>query len=243
MQSSPNRSESASTTTRPAPCSVIAARGASRRRGAGRAARDHAAAVVERQGAGAVEAGLVHAGEEVDAFCELAVGAVLELGQDPGRRRAVVLVVLDGAVGDLDPEAGEEVVEVVSVLRLLGLAEDDQAAAAAHELLDRVELAVGEPGGAGVGGRLPLGVGGMGDDEDVGGGERLAGEGALGVGRDLEVAVGERLGGEGVGGVLGVGGLHLLGELAADRPRLGVGLVEEDAGDLRLLGHIPNGTG
>ena len=34
-----------------------------------------------------------------------------------------------------------------------------------------------------------------------------------------------------------MGRLHLLGELAADRPRLGMGLVEEDAGDLRLRGH------
>jgi hypothetical protein len=49
-----------------------------RRRGGGRAARDHAGAVVKRQGAGAVEAGLAHSGEEVDGV-ELAVGAAVEL--------------------------------------------------------------------------------------------------------------------------------------------------------------------
>jgi DNA-binding Lrp family transcriptional regulator len=217
-----------------------------RRRSGGRAARDHAGAVVKRQGAGAVEAGLVDPSEEVDgvglavgAAVELAVGAVPQLGEDPGRGREVVLVVLDGAAGDFDPEAGEQVVEVVSILRLLGLPERDQAAAAAHELLNRIELAVGEARGAGVGGRFPPGIGGVGDDEDVGAGEGLSGERALGVRRNVEVAVGERLGGERVRGVPGVRRLHLLGELAADRPRLGVGLVEEDAGHLRLLGHVP----
>ena len=51
----------------------------------------------------------------------------------------VVVVVLDGGVLDLDAEAGEEVVEVVAVLVLLGLAEDDQPAAGADERLDRVD--------------------------------------------------------------------------------------------------------
>ena len=74
----------------------------------------------------------------------------------------------------------------------------------------------------------------MGDHEDVGAGKRVAVEGALGVGEDVEVAGGEALGGDRVGGVRRVGGLHLLGEVAADGPRLGVGLVEEDARDLGL---------
>ena len=37
-------------------------------------------------------------------------------------------------------------------------------------------------------------------------------------------------------GVGGVSGLHALGDLGADRPRLGVGLVEEDPGASRVLG-------
>ncbi len=52
----------------------------------------------------------------------------------------VVLVVLDGGVLDLDPEPGEQLVEVVAVLLLLGLAEHDQPAAGGDERLDRVEL-------------------------------------------------------------------------------------------------------
>ncbi len=72
------------------------------------------------------------------------------------------------------------------------------------------------------------------DDEDVGAGERFADEGAIRVGEDLEVAVGEARGGGDVRGVRGVGGLHLLRHFGADRPGLGVELVEEDAGDLRL---------
>ena len=104
----------------------------------------------------------------------------------------VVLVVLDGRVLDLDPEAGEQLVEVVAVLVLLGLAEDDQPAAGADEGLDRVDLVGRAAGRAAVGGRLPLRVGGVGDDEHGGAGEDLGGERAGGVGGDLELALGER---------------------------------------------------
>ncbi len=133
--------------------------GSAGRRGGWRGAGDHPGAVVEGEGAGAIEARLVDAGEEVDAVAVGAIrGAVLELGEDPGWGGVMVLVVLDGAVLHLDAEANEEVVEVVAVLLLLGLAEDDEPASAAHELLDRVELRVGEAGLAGVRGGLPLRV-------------------------------------------------------------------------------------
>ena len=189
------------------------------------------------EGAGAVEAGLARPGRGGRRL-ELAVGAVLELGEDPGRGRQVVLVVLDGAVLDLDAEAGEEVVEVVAVLRLLGLAERRSGRrrrartprsrrARRSERRGARALVVashfGSEGWAMTRTSAPASV------------SRVSGRSAFG--GDVEVAVGERLGGDGVGGVLRVGGLHLLGELAADRPRLGVGLVEEDAGDLRLRGH------
>jgi hypothetical protein len=66
---------------------------------------------------------------------------VLEVGEHPARRHPVVLVVLDGVVFEVEPEPGEQLVEVVAVLVLLGLAEHDQAAPALDERLDRVELA------------------------------------------------------------------------------------------------------
>ena len=119
----------------------------------------------------------------------------------------MVRVVLDGGVVDVEAEAGEEVVEVVAVFVVLGLGEDDEAAAGVDIALDGVELGVGEDGGAAVGGGLPLRVGGVGDDEDVGIAE-LGGEGAGGVVEDLEVAGGEGGGGRGERGVAGVGGLH-----------------------------------
>jgi hypothetical protein len=231
MQSSPKRSESARTTTRPVPCRATAAREAPGGEAAGEV-RATTTAPLWRARVPAVEAGLVHAGEEVDAGgtagARLAgsvrsvadVGAGREVGEHPGRGAVVVLVVLDGAVGDLDAEAGEEGVQVVAVLVLLGLAEDDEPAAAADELFERVHLVVAEPGRAVVGCRLPLGVGRVGDDDDVGARQGLAGEGTIGVGKDVEVAGGERGGGDRIGGVLGVGGLHPLGELPSDGPRL-----------------------
>ena len=85
----------------------------------------------------------------------------------------VVLVVLDGGVLDADAGGGEEFVEVVGVLVLLGLAEDDEAAAGLYICEDGVELVGVEAGGAGAGSPLEVGLGGMGDDEDVGAGEEV----------------------------------------------------------------------
>ena len=116
------------------PCCATAASGRARTGRGGEGAGEDVAAVVEGERAGAVEAGLVHAGEEVDAVRALgrgvggavgpvAVGeAVGEVREHPRGGAVVVLVVLDGGVLDLDAEAGEEDVQVVAVLVLLGLA-------------------------------------------------------------------------------------------------------------------------
>ena len=212
--------------------------GCAGRAGGVRGAGEHAGAVGERERAGAVEAGAVHAGEEVDVG--VAVLAAVELGEHPRGGVVVVLVVLDRAVLDADAEPREQVVEVVAVLVLLGLAEDDQAAARADELVDRVELVVGEPWRAAVGRGLPPRVGGVGDDEDVGFAEGL-GERAVDVRGDGEVVRGERRGGASVGGVLGVGRLHARGLVGARGPRLAVGLVEEHSGSFwrHRIRHIP----
>ena len=57
-------------------------------------------------------------------------------------------------------------------------------------------------------------------------------ERAVGVGGDLELALGERVGGAGERGVAGWEGCIAAGDVGADGPRLGVGLVEEDADGL-----------
>jgi hypothetical protein len=163
---------------------------------------------------------------------------VVEVGEHPGGGVSeVVVVVLDGGVLDSDAEALEKLVEVVAVLVLLGLAEDDEAAAAAYEGLDVLELGGGEAGVAAVDGGLPLRLGGVSDDEHVGWCERFAGQRAVVVRCDLEVALGERRGGTGEGGVGGMGGLNLARELGANGPGFGVRLVEEDAGEFRVRGH------
>ena len=194
---------------------------------------EHPAAVVQRQRPGPVEAGLGDPGERIRA----AAGGADQVGEDPARRVApVMLVVLDGRVLDLDAEAGEQLVEVVPVLVLLGLAEDDQPAARLDPVGDRVDLGGAEARLADAGRRLPARLGGMGDDEHVRLGERRGVERGGVVRGDLEVAALERGGGCRQRGVGGVSGLHALGDLGADRPRLGVGLVEEDPGASRVLG-------
>ena len=177
-----------------------------RERGAGRRSRvvgasDRAGAVVQRQRPGAIEACAVHPRQQVDAG--VPVGGVAELGEHPGRRLAVVLVVLHGAALDGDPEPRQELVQVVAVLVLLGLGEDDQATAAAHELVDRVELVAREARGVAVRRRLPLRLGGMGDDEHVGVVEHV-GQRPVGVGGDGEVVGVEGRRRARVRGVLGV---------------------------------------
>ena len=56
-----------------------------------------------------------------------------------------------------------------------------------------------------------------------------------GVRGNLEIAPLERARRAGERRVGGMGRLHPLGDLGADRPRLRVGLVEEDAGALAVL--------
>ena len=65
MQSSPKRSESASTTTRPAPCSATAASGAPGGSAVAWVRAMTRPPLREGERAGAVEAGLVDAGEQV----------------------------------------------------------------------------------------------------------------------------------------------------------------------------------
>ena len=189
---------------------------------------DHPGAVRGVQGAGAVEAGAADAGERVGAGATV---VAVEGGEDPGRGVVeVVLVVLERGVLDLEVEAAQELVQVGAVLVLLGLAEDDQAAALADEGLDRVDLGAVEERRAAVHGRLPLRVGRVGDHQHRGAGERVGAERAVGMRGDVERARGEQLRGAGERRVAGMGGLHLGGDLGPDGPRLGVGLVEEDAG-------------
>ena len=130
MQSSPNRSESASTTTLPVPV----------RRGRRSAARPATEAVawVRASTRRRSRAEIVVARYRQAALTRASRSPSrprppsLELGEDPARRAEVVLVVLDGVVLEVQPEAREQLVEVVAVLLLLGLAEHDQPAAAAR---------------------------------------------------------------------------------------------------------------
>ena len=93
---------------------------------------------VEPQDTGTVEAGVGHAGEQA-----LADGGA-DVGQHPGRDVLVPAgALLHGGAGDRDPEAAEQLLQVVAVLVLVALREHDQAAAAADERLDEVQLVGG----------------------------------------------------------------------------------------------------
>src|SRR5205085_6927230 len=105
-------------------------RRAGRRRGR-RRTRQRTRAVVQLQPARAIEARAVHAREQVHPVRPRTGRG--EVREDPVWRGVVALVVGDGVIGDLDPEAGQQRVEVVVVLVLLLLAEDDQPAAAVYE--------------------------------------------------------------------------------------------------------------
>ena len=127
MQSSPNRSESASTTTLPARASwprSAARPGPTPWRGFAPARRAPLLEliVVARYR----QAALTRASRSPPARGH----PTLQVGKHPARAPRCVLVVLDGVVLELQPEAREQLVEVVAVLLLLGLAEHDQAAAA-----------------------------------------------------------------------------------------------------------------
>ncbi len=112
-----------------------------------------------------------------------------QLGEDPARRAIAVLVVLNRVVVQLHAEPREQLVDVVPVLLLLGLAEHHQPAAATHERLDRLELVGFEARRPRAGGPLPGGFGGMGDHEQVAASEPIARQAAFGMRGDRKIAL------------------------------------------------------
>ena len=142
-------------------------------------AREHDGAVAARDRRRPVQAGRVHAREQI---ATATASPALQVGEHPARSAHVVLVVLDGVVLEMQPEPLQQLVEVVAVLVLLGLAEHDQPAAARDERLDRVELGGAQPRRPGSGRPLPARVRRMRDHEHAGAGQRLLGQRPLGVG-------------------------------------------------------------
>ena len=134
--------------------------------------------------------------------------AVAQLSQDPTRRTEVILVVLDGLVLQGQAEPDQQVVDVVAVLLLLGLAEDHEPAAVAHEVLDGIELLGAQARRAGAGRPLPPRVGGMRDHEQVVLTQELPIQGLPVVTHDFEAVAGERRRRNRVGGIARVRGLH-----------------------------------
>ncbi len=130
-------------------------------------------------------------------------------------------------------EARKQCVEVGAVLVLLGLSEHYEAATAGDKRLDGRDLLGGEHRRA-ADRALPLGSGRMRDDEHVGIVEHAAGQRAARVRRDLEVALREGGRGGGIRSGCGMLGPHGRGGVRPDRPRLAVGLIEDDASHLAL---------
>ena len=220
--SSPNRSESASTTTRPSP--YCGDDGERRVRLGGRrgGVRDHLRAVGQRERAGAVEADLVHAREHVGAGAA-AVGR--QVRANPGRRGVGLLVVLDRRGLDLDAERLEQLVEVVAVAVVVALAEDDQAAAlrarGAGWPRSRRRCSAGSRSRSSPPSAGPTGARSRARRRGrcVSTPSRVRG--------DDEIALLEQLRRLHVRRVLGMSGLHPLRDVRPDRPGLAVGLVEE----------------
>jgi Lrp/AsnC family transcriptional regulator, leucine-responsive regulatory protein len=176
------------------------------------------------QHSGPVEGRGAHARQQVGV-----AAPGLWCSEDPGRRAGVgVLVVVDGVVEHAQAEALKQCVEVGAVLVLLGLGQHDQPATLTDPRLDRVELGVGEPRRAAGDDALPALLGGVGDHQHAGAVQRAGVQRAVDVGGDREAAAAQRGGRQCVGAVLRVGGMHPGGDVGADRPGLGMGLVEED---------------
>ena len=227
MQSSPNRSESASTTTRPSPWAAATISGRLRDRRSGVGAREHGRAVRRRDGRRAVQAGLAHAREQIAGA---SAGARLQVGQDPARRVTVVLVVLDGVVLQVQSKRAS------SSLRLLPYfscsvspstispppADTNASIASSSSPLSR-----GEPVPVV---RSQAGSDGCAMTSTLAPAQGVRSQRLIHVRRDHEVALGQHGGRASVRGVAGVSGLHLARELGTDRPRLAVRLVEDDTG-------------
>ena len=179
MQSSPNRSESASTTTRPRHASTATISGAPGTRPS-RASR--ASTPGRRCSRRSSSRGTGRRRPRAPAGRRRVRARPAKLGEDPARSAPVVLVVLHGVVLEAQPETRQQLVEVVAVLVLLGLAEHDQPASARHERLDRVELVSAQPRRAGARRPLPGRLGRMRDHEHAGAGaapRRVSGPSAL----------------------------------------------------------------
>ena len=161
-------------------------------------------------------------------------GAGRRLGGHPRGHLAGVAVVEDGRVLDADAEARQQLVEVGAVLVLLGLAEHHETAAGGDEASDGRDLLGGEHRRA-ADGALPLGRGRMRDDEHVGLVEHAAGQRAARVRHDLEVALRESgAAAAAYEAAAGCSGRMRGGDVGPDRPRLAVGLIEDDARHLAL---------
>ena len=180
---------------------------------AGRVRRDHA---------GPVEPDVAHAVQQTG------VGDVrARLSRDPGGDRVVRTVVEHGGVLDAQAVGREQLVEIAAVLVLLLLAEDDEPAAAGHEVPHRGDLHRREHGGVVADGALPLALARVRDHEHVGAGQRGFVQRPAARRDHLEVTLGELRGRPGVGRGGGVRGTHARRRLRPYRPGLAVMFVEQ----------------
>src|SRR5699024_2812932 len=108
--------------------------------------------------------------------------------QQPGGVAVVAPTAVGGLVdqrrGDPQAEGGQQLAQVVAVGVVVALAEHDEAATAGHVVDDGVDLGGGEHRREVAGDALAGRGGGVGDDEDVGVGQRVRRELAFGVGVD-----------------------------------------------------------
>ena len=241
MQSSPNRSESASTTTRPAPCSVGDDQRRAGGRGAGVGAGQHPRAVaggdrgraVQAGGADARRAGRRRGRGRRRRARRGSSSARRGSARSPGRCRS--------------PGAGRSAPS--SSLRLLPYFSCSVSPSTISPPPPRTNASIAssssgaQPRRAGAGRALPGRIGGVGDHEHVAVAQRRRrSSGDPDVGRDGEVALRQRRGGQARRRRRRVGGLHRAGQLGADRPRLAVGLVEQDSGERSWRPDVASGA-
>ena len=208
------------------------------RRGGGRrgvGAGQHARAVGSRAGrqrACAIEAGFVHASEQVDDGAVAHRHRGVRLEDDPGGHIAKPMNrILHGRILDLDAEAGRDRGEGVAILRLFRLRQDHEAPARPDKRLDRGDLRGRVFRRPMPRGRLPVVARAMRQDEHVGPGEHVRTQRSALVHRHVEAGCLQRAGGLDEPAVGGVRRLHPRGHLRPRRPGLAVRLVEQHSGD------------